>query len=334
MSHHQDSAAAKQDPRLDISDVYLFKGQNGTVLVMNTNPVSADKGFHPEALYEFHIDTDDDAVQDLTFRFGFLAAEPDGRQAWVLERLTGAEATDRNASGALLASGRTEEIVTTPGGVKAFVGRAGDPFYLDGTVITAVLTALQSGAPVDLSEFDPQRASNIFAGTNVTAIVLEVPDELIGSETIGLWATTALDDHHGGWLQINRCATPLVSTLFDVTEAGFDDYNATDPHDDLANYGDLVRRKVASLVSANDTHSDPEGYGAATRDILFPDVLRYQVGTEAGFGAKVRNGRGLTESAPEAMFEIVLNAPVTMGLDAGDATGTLRAEFPYLSEPA
>ncbi|MFI1052213.1 DUF4331 family protein [Streptomyces griseoruber] len=334
MSHHQDSAAAKQDPRLDISDVYLFKGQSGTVFVMNTNPVSADKGFHPEALYEFHIDTDDDAVQDLTFRCKFLAPERDGRQAWVLERLTGAEATDRNASGALVAAGMTEEIVTTPDGVKAFVGRAGDPFYLDGTVVTAVLTALRSGAPVDLSAFDPQRASNLFAGTNVTAIVLEVPDELIGSETIGLWSTTALDDHHGGWLQINRCATPLVSTLFDVTEADFDDYNATDPRDDLANYGDLVLRKVAGLVSANDTHSDPEGYGAATRDIIFPDVLRYQVGTEAGFGAKSRNGRGLAESAPEAMFEIVLNAPVDMGLDAGDATGTLRAEFPYLSEPA
>ncbi|MFK0160448.1 DUF4331 family protein [Streptomyces sp. NPDC090493] len=334
MSHHQDSAAAKQDPRLDISDVYLFKGRNGTVFVMNTNPVSADKGFHPEALYEFHVDTDDDAVQDLTFRFGFLAPERDGRQAWVLERLTGAEATDRNASGVPVASGRTEETVTTPDGLKAFVGRAGDPFYLDGTVITSVVTALRNGAPVDLSAFEPQQASNLFAGANVTAIVLEVPDELIGSGTIGLWATTALDDHHGGWLQINRCATPLTSTLFDVTEAGFDDYNATDPRDDLANYGDLVHRKVAGLVSANDTHSDPEGYGAATRDVIFPDVLRYQVGTEACFGAKTRNGRGLAESAPEAMFEIVLNAPVDMGLDVGDATGTLRAEFPYLSEPA
>ncbi|MFH9550717.1 DUF4331 family protein [Streptomyces sp. NPDC017435] len=331
MSHHQDSAAAKQDPRLDISDVYLFKGRTGTVFVMNTNPVSADKGFHPEALYEFHIDTDDDAVQDLTFRFRFLATEPDGPQAWVLDRLTGYEATDRNASGALVATGRTQEIVTTADGVNVFVGRAGDPFYLDGTVITSVVTALRNGAAVDLSAFDPQRASNLFAGTNVTAIVLEVPAELVGPGTIGVWATTSLDDHHGGWLQINRCATPLVSTLFDVTEAGFDDYNATDPRDDLANYGDLVRRKVAGLVSANDTHPDPQGYGAAIRDVIFPDVLRYQVGTEADFGAKARNGRGLAESAPEVMFEIVLNAPVPMGLDAGHATGTLRAVFPYLS---
>lgn len=71
-----------------------------------------------------------------------------------------------------------------------------------------------------------------------------------------------------------------------------------------------------------------------TRDIIFPDVLHYTVGTEACFGAKTRNGRGLTDSTPEAMFEIVLNAPVAMGLDASHATGTLRAEFPYLSEPA
>ncbi|WP_030438598.1 DUF4331 family protein [Actinoplanes subtropicus] len=334
MSHHQDSAAAKQDPRLDISDVYLFKGESGTVFVMNTNPVSADKGFHPEALYEFHLDLDGDAVQDLTFRVRFRAAGPDGRQGWVLDRLAGADATDRNASGTLVAAGLTEDFVTTPDGVKVFAGRAGDPFYLDGTVVTAVVTALRNGTTVDLSAFDPRRAANLFAGTNVTAIVLEVPADLIGSATIGLWATTALDDHHGGWLQLNRCAKPLVNTLFDVTEAGFDDYNATDPREDLDNYGDLVRRKVAALVSANDTHSDPNGYGTATRDIIFPDVLHYQVGTEAGFGAKARNGRGLAESAPEAMFEIVLNAPVTMGLDAGHATGTPRAEFPYLSEPA
>jgi hypothetical protein len=333
MSHHQDSAAARQDPRLDISDVYLFKGDTGTVFVMNTNPVSADGGFHPEALYEFHLDTDGDAVQELTFRFRFFGPEPDGRQAWSLHRLAGTGAADRNASGTLVAHGTTEQVVTTPDGIKVFVGRAGDPFYIEGTVVTAVVTAIKNGTRVDLDAFDPQQAANLFGNTNVTAIVLEVPSEITGSGTIGFWATTALDDHQGGWWQINRCAKPLVNTLFDVTEAGAEDYNASDPRDDVVLYGDLVRRKVAALVAANDTHGDPDGHGAAVRDTLFPDVLRYQVGTEAGFAAKGHNGRGLTESAPEAMFEIVLNAPVGMALDASDATGTLRREFPYLAEP-
>ncbi|MEV7737573.1 DUF4331 family protein [Streptomyces sp. NPDC088921] len=334
MSHHQDTEAAKQDPRLDISDVYLFKGGTGTVLVMNTNPVSADKGFHPEALYEFHVDTNDDAVADLTLQFRFDEPGADGRQTWSLYRLAGAEAADRNALGTLLAGGTTEEIATTEHCVKTFVGKAGDPFYLDGTVVTAIVTAVKTGAKTDLGGFDPGNAANLFAGSNVTAIVLEVPADILGAETIGVWATTALNDHHGGWIQINRCATPLVSTLFDVTEAGFDDYNLTDPNDDPENYGELVQRKVSALVSANGTHHDPTAYGAAVRDVLLPDVLRYQVGTDAGFGAKNRNGRGLTESAPEAMFEIVLNTPVAMGLTIDDATGALRTEFPYLSEPA
>jgi hypothetical protein len=37
MSHHLDSPLARQDTRLDITDVYLFRGTAGTVFVMNVN---------------------------------------------------------------------------------------------------------------------------------------------------------------------------------------------------------------------------------------------------------------------------------------------------------
>src|SRR3569833_528806 len=151
--------AAQQDPRLDISDVYLFKGDTGSVFVMNTNPVSADKGFHPEAVYEFHLDIDGDTVQDLTFRFTFVAPAPDGRLAWSLTRRTGEDAADRNARGAFVATGTTEETVTTPDGIKIFVGRAADPFYIEGSVVTAVVTALKLGAKVDPGNFSPEPAT-------------------------------------------------------------------------------------------------------------------------------------------------------------------------------
>jgi hypothetical protein len=67
------------------------------------------------------------------------------------------------------------------------------------------------------------------------------------------------------------------------------------------------------------------------RDVLFPDVLRYEIGTDAHFGRERRNGRGLREPAPEVMFELVLGTPVPMGLAASSAAP--RAEFPYLPEP-
>ena len=35
MSHHLDSPIARQDVRLDITDLYVFNGQTGTVFVIN-----------------------------------------------------------------------------------------------------------------------------------------------------------------------------------------------------------------------------------------------------------------------------------------------------------
>jgi hypothetical protein len=35
MSHHLDSPLARADVRLDITDLYVFAGQSGTVFVMN-----------------------------------------------------------------------------------------------------------------------------------------------------------------------------------------------------------------------------------------------------------------------------------------------------------
>jgi hypothetical protein len=35
MSHHLDSPIACQDIRLDITDLYIFRGETGTVFVIN-----------------------------------------------------------------------------------------------------------------------------------------------------------------------------------------------------------------------------------------------------------------------------------------------------------
>jgi hypothetical protein len=53
MSHHLDSPIARQDIRLDITDLYVFRGETGTVFVINVchsiaGPVSAP-GYHPKA---------------------------------------------------------------------------------------------------------------------------------------------------------------------------------------------------------------------------------------------------------------------------------------------
>ncbi|MEV0054353.1 DUF4331 family protein [Saccharopolyspora shandongensis] len=214
MSHHLDSPLARQDPRLDISDVYLFRGTGGTTFVINVNPLSGAGAFHPEGVYEFKVDTDGDAVEDITFRVTFGEHGADGWQSLELRRLDGSDARDRDAEGVLVAGGRTGEEISGTGGLRIWAGPAADPFYIEPNVITAVKTAVAAGEPVDLGDWDPAEAANLFAGTNVSAIVLEVPDDVFEVPTIGFWGVTVLPTDAGGWRQINRCAHPLINTIF------------------------------------------------------------------------------------------------------------------------
>lgn len=330
MSHHLDSPLARQDPRLDISDVYLFRGDRGTVFVMNVNPLSGTGGFHPEGRYEFSVDTDGDVLEDITFRVTFGPPGPDGAQRWELRRLDGVQAADETVPGRLLAAGITEEPADADG-LRVFAGRAGDPFYIDGTVVGAVCTAVVTGSPLRLNGHD---RVNLFAGTNVGTIVLEVPDAMLGVPEIGFWGRTMLATDAGGWRPINRCAQPLVNTIFHPDDSDLaSDYNTTEPLEDPKLYGDRIARLTAAVTGAMGTADDPDAHGAAVRADLLPDVLRYRIGTPAKFDRGDRNGRGLTECAPEVMFELVLNTPVPLGLDHTAATGTLRETFPYLAPP-
>ena len=85
MSHHYsgpDFGFPHGDARLDLTDLYAFPKPGDprkSILIMNVHPsVGVDppgpttaEPFAPEALYEFKIDTDGDAVADIAYRVRF-----------------------------------------------------------------------------------------------------------------------------------------------------------------------------------------------------------------------------------------------------------------------
>ena len=180
MSHHLDSPIARQDVRLDITDLYSFRGETGTVFTINVcHSIAGDipvPGYHPEGMYEFKIDLDGDAVEDLTYRIIFDERDAAGRQRFVLRRIAGPEATDPRAAGTVIVQGSTNETINTASGIRIWAGRAGDPFWIEPDVLHAVGHAFQDGTIVDLSGWDPGKARNLFAGHSVYSIVLEVAD--------------------------------------------------------------------------------------------------------------------------------------------------------------
>src|SRR3954469_12197112 len=97
MSHHLDSPLARQDPRLNITDQYLFDDGAETVLIMNVRTSLAGDAhpdaFHPEARYEFKVHLDRRLDEELTYRLAFEPDDGDG-QPFSVTLLTAADAGD------------------------------------------------------------------------------------------------------------------------------------------------------------------------------------------------------------------------------------------------
>jgi hypothetical protein len=339
MSHHLDSPIARQDPRLDITDLYVFRGEEGTVLVTNHSHSLAGeniaRGLHPEGKYEFKIDGNGDAVEDVTFRFTFHEVSPDGSQAYELRRLLGDEARDDEASGTVVARGRTGWTCEFAGG-RSWVGKAGDPFWIEPDVLHAVGAAFENGTQIDMGDWKPEQAKNLFAGHTVYSIVLELIDHELSvvagpDGRIGVWAVASLATDAGGWRPINRAGLPMIHPLFAQLDEHLGDHlNEGHPSKDWEEHGKTLTDKVAGVVRAYGTAEDPEAYAQTVAAKFLPNVLPYTVGTPASFGFAGWNGRSLIDNAPDAMFSFAANRAVTLAIGKESVTAKPRTKFPYV----
>lgn len=340
MSHHLDSPIARQDIRLDITDLYVFRGETGTVFAINVchsifGPIPVP-GYHPEGMYEFKIDLNDDAIEDITYRITFDERDGDGNQKCVIRCIRGAEAIDPHAQGDLVAQGATDKVVTAASGLRFWAGKVGDPFWIEPDVLHAVGHAFQDGTSIDLAGWDPTHAKNLFAGHTAYSMVLEVPDSVLLSgadndRRIGVWAVSTLASDAGGWRSINRVGLPMIHPLFtQFNEDLGNRLNAGRPSEDMATYGKAVIQSIASVVSANGTAEDPQVYAETVAHRFFPNILPYKVGTPAVFGFAEWNGRSLTDNAPNVMFSIAANTPVSLGIGKESVTSKPSKIFPYV----
>jgi len=344
MSHHLDSPIARQDIRLDITDLYVFRGQTGTVFVINVchsifGPIPAP-GYHPEGMYEFKVDLDGDAIEDVTYRLTFSKRDSFGRQNYTARSIRGADAVDPHAPGSIIAQGMTGGLLAPANGVRVWAGKAGDPFWIEPDVLHAVGHAFQDGTTINLADWDANRARNLFAGHTVYSMVLEVPDsELLagasGSRRIGVWAVSTLATDAGGWRSVNRVGLPMLPPLFTQFNEDFGNrLNAGRPADDFATYGAAVTKAIAGVVSAYGTAENPQAYGEYVAHRLFPNILPYEIGTPAIFGFAKWNGRSLTDNAPDVMFSLAANTPVRLGIGKESVTSKPSGKFPYVPAAA
>jgi len=302
---HLESPAVQADGRVDINDLYAFQSPSDperTVLVMTVNPLAgvvSPTTFHPNAWYDFMIDVDGDAAEDARYSVRF--AKPGGG---------GAQQLRVHAPGRI-GSGSTNTAVPLAGGGRVWAGVADDPFFFDLAAFRDQVKGAGGG-----NTFCDASPTDFFAGLNVGAIVLEVPSDRLGDDTIGVWAQTRVED-----AVVDRMGRPAIATVL-IPDGQEDAFNQTVPADDPSTWTDEV---VSALVALSGGTYTPQ-QAADLAGVLLPDILTIDTSSSAGF----LNGRALTDDVIDAELGIVTNGALTSDcVSANDKA--FSTAFPYLA---
>jgi hypothetical protein len=326
MSHHFDSPTAIADGRVNLCDVYAFSGAGSmSNLILTVNPDagrSSATTFRPDALYEFVIASKDSTNPDRAFRMTFTEPGPDGRQQMTVRyaeggrRLTGIGELSLEAV-------PTAEVQPLVIGGSAWFGVVGDPFWGDGLA----LAQFHQGLAAD--QYRPEvfsaPPSNIFAGRNVTAIALQVPNSMFGGDHVSLWARISLYGH-APQRQVSRMGNPMVRPLFfPVPGPDSEALNAASPADDVRRHADRLQRAAAKVATVRG-FSDPDGHASSVVRAFLPDVLQFRPGQPAGYHPGAGNGRGLYDDAFGAALSVLNGSP----LGVSDSPHPVAHAFPHL----
>ncbi len=319
MSHHFDTPTAREDPRINVCDFYLFRGRPGlTVMAMTVNPNAGQSGpdtFREEGLYAFRFDLDGDAREELTFKVRFGAvSHSDNKdhahaQSFEVRRASGSAAAS-GVDGELIAAGQTGRVVEGELGVKAFAGLAPDLFAGDAKALGEFRTAFFEKGTFHPDAF--QNRKNFFAGRNVTAIVLEVPASLIGKGVVHGWATASLHGH-APEVQVSRWGLPLITNIFMPNPAMREDFNRAAPVGDTARFSSPIADVATKLTRLAGSAADPAAYGQTLAQKLCPVTLPYELDTPASFSIDRLNGRGLADDVMDVMLTLATNTPLSDG---------------------
>jgi hypothetical protein len=195
---HNDAPAVKGQTT-DITDLYVFQGENTANLVLagNTQGLLAPGStsgakFDARTLIQFKIDNNGDNIEDLVIQaiyrdgkidvYGPVRPTHAGTRARI-------EKDDFIGSVPVTPYGAKQPIVVTGSrGIKLFAGPRDDPFFFD----LDQFHKITAGQATSFSN----PGTDTFAGTNVLSIVIEVPKQLLHPSTgkIGVWMTTSTEE--------------------------------------------------------------------------------------------------------------------------------------------
>lgn len=199
---------------VDIADLYAFEGDNpdNTVFIATIQgplvpgDVTENAVFDEDVLIEFNIDNTGDFVEDLVIQaiprdsimYFFGPVEVDAADTGLNSNVY-----VNDSSGQVEISKVGETITATNNGMSFFAGPRRDYFYFDFNRFNEVA----SGAAAPAGFLPPGTASDFFENLNVMAIVVEVPNFMLGEappHVGGAVGITGLPQAYNVWVSAKR----------------------------------------------------------------------------------------------------------------------------------
>jgi Domain of unknown function (DUF4331) len=325
LSHHFDTPTAREDPRLNLCDMYMFAGSpQTTVMVMTVNPdatAETSTPFHDEGIYAFRFDTNADRREDVSFKVRFTG-HPDSQRFDVIR----ADGAPDGLDGDVIVSAYLDGAADgTEQGVRAFAAVVRDAFAGDAAALEKFKAGFAEG------KYEPEAFDNrvnFFHGRTVAAIVLEVPNRLISSDAqVHVWSTVSLYGH-APELQVARWGLPLFTHIFLPSADLREQFNRSRPCDDGIVFNEATAESVRRYTQVAGTAADPESYGRRVAALFGSLTLPYQLGTAASFDYAGFNGRAFDDNVMDNMLSLLTNSPLGTGIRPDPAL--IDPNFPYL----
>jgi hypothetical protein len=327
LSHHFDTPTAREDPRLNLCDMYLFAGSpTTTVMAITVNPAATAQTvapFRDEAIYAIQLDLDNNGRPDISFKVRFT--DHAGSQRYDVIR---SSTEHYGLNGDVIANGLLNDMSDPESGVRTFSGVVRDPFAGDAQALEQFKAAFADG------RYEPQAFDNhvnFFHDRTVAAIVLEVPNQLIGNDIqIHAWSTVSLFGH-APEQQVARWGLPLFTHIFLPDAELRERFNRTSPFEESAAFLTAAASTVSSYTQIAGTTPEPDVYGNRVASMFGSLTLPYRVGSTASFDYTGFNGRALGDNVMDTMLTLLTNSPLGTGI-APDPQ-FLAHDFPFL-QPA
>lgn len=275
---HRDAPVVDATGEGDITDVFAFLDPTNAervVLAMAVNPLAVPAlthsyRFSTEYLYQFKIDIDGDAREDLVVQSVFNDTEDGGQNVRVTVGVPNRNmvgATNRLLPNDPNTQGRVGEVLGQNDDVRVFTGLRDDPFVLDGNFFRIVGPANQEvfrdipSSPIGPLRGRPVRADgrsglDLFGGFNASFIVVSIPSAWVrsGRPIINIWGTVSAPFVSGGsYVQFERMGQPLFNTVF-IPGNLKDTFNAGVPSEDTTRWSSFVPDTLTT--TDNDTRGN------------------------------------------------------------------------------